>query len=136
MKQLQGDQPCPCGRLDARGRILAYKQCCQPCLEADQSALDAVSLMRSRYSAFVLEREPYLLSTWHAAHRPAGVDFDLQAKWLGLEIRRCCLLDDEHAEVEFVARNRVAGRAVRLHEFSRFLKENGRWYYLNGKHEI
>mgnify|MGYP003738362753 CR=1 FL=1 len=74
--------------------------------------------------------------TWHAEHRPAGLDFDLEAKWLGLEVRAYRQWDDKHAEVEFVARNRVAGRAVRLHELSRFLKEDGRWYYLDGKHEI
>jgi SEC-C motif-containing protein len=136
VKQLQGDQPCPCGRLDVEGRVLSYEQCCRPFLESDQNASDAVSLMRSRYTAFVLERGPYLLSTWHAAHRPANVDFDLQAKWLGLEVRAYRPRGDEHAEVEFVARNRVAGRAVRLHELSRFLKVDGRWYYLGGKHEI
>jgi len=136
VKQLRGDRPCPCGRLDGRGHALAYQQCCQPYLEDDHNALDAVSLMRSRYTAFVLEREPYLLMTWHAEHRPAGLDFDLEAKWLGLEVRAYRQWDDKHAEVEFVARNRVAGRAVRLHELSRFLKEDGRWYYLDGKHEI
>jgi SEC-C motif domain protein len=136
VKQLQGDQPCPCGRLDAKERVLTYEQCCRPCLESGQNAVDAVSLMRSRYTAFVLEHERYLLSTWHMAHRPAGVDFDLQAKWLGLEVRASRLHDGEHAEVEFVARNRVVGRAVRLHERSRFVKEDGRWYYVDGKHEV
>lgn len=136
MKQLQGDKPCPCGRMAVNGRVLTYEQCCRPFLEFDQNALDAVSLMRSRYSAFVLERGPYLLSTWHAPYRPAAVDFDLQAKWLGLEVRAYCLQDDEHAEVEFVARNRIDGRAVRLHEISRFLKVGGCWYYVDGKHEI
>lgn len=132
MKQLQGDQPCPCGRLDAKGRVLIYERCCRPCLESGQRVVDAVSLMRSRYTAFVLEREPYLLATWHANHRPAGVEFDPQAKWLGLDVRASQQQDETHAEVVFVARHRVAGRAVRLHERSRFLKEDGHWYYLDG----
>jgi len=43
-------------------------------------------------------------------------------------------LDETHAEVEFVARQRDAtGRAHRLHERSRFLREQGRWYYVDGK---
>jgi SEC-C motif-containing protein len=132
VKYLQGEQPCPCGRLDATGTALAYAQCCSRCLESCLSAADAEALMRSRYTAFVLEREPYLLSTWHASRRPDGIDFDPDAKWLGLEVRASSEQDAEHAEVEFVARHRVAGRAVRLHERSRFIKEAGHWYYLDG----
>ena len=41
-------------------------------------------------------------------------------------------VDADHAEVEFVARYRIAGRAVRLHERSRFVREEGRWYYVDG----
>ena len=47
-------------------------------------------------------------------------------------MRRHRVLDADHAEVEFVARYRVAGKAVRLHEHSRFLREGGRWYYVDG----
>jgi SEC-C motif-containing protein len=36
------------------------------------------------------------------------------------------------AEVEFVARFRVAGRAVRQHELSRFVREDGQWFYVDG----
>jgi SEC-C motif domain protein len=132
VKQLQGHEHCPCGRLDARGHVLPYAQCCGRFLEAGHHAADALSLMRSRYAAFVLEREPYLLATWHVNHRPAGIEFVPQAKWLGLDVRTSQQLDETHAEVEFVARQRVAGRAVRLHERSRFLKENEHWYYLDG----
>ncbi len=38
----------------------------------------------------------------------------------------------ETAEVEFVARYRVDGRAVRMHERSRFVREDGRWFYVAG----
>lgn len=88
--------------------------------------------MRSRYSAFVREQGDYLQATWHASTRPATLDFELDARWLGLEVRSHHVLDAERAEVEFVARYRVAGRAVRLHERSRFVREGGRWYYLEG----
>ena len=89
--------------------------------------------MRSRYSAFVLERRDYLLATWHASTRPATLDFEPGVKWLGLEVRGKKLADADHAEVEFVARNRDAsGRAHRLHEHSRFVREHGRWTYLDG----
>ena len=51
---------------------------------------------------------------------------------LGLDVRRYTTTDADHAVVEFVARYRVAGRAVRLHECSRFVREAGRWYYVDG----
>ena len=88
--------------------------------------------MRSRYSAFVLEQADYLLATWHAATRPAALDFVPGVKWLGLEVRSYQVLDADHAEVEFVARLREAGRATRLHERSRFVRESGRWFYVDG----
>ncbi len=89
--------------------------------------------MRSRYSAFVLERADYLLATWHASQRPASIEFDPGVKWLGLELRQHRLLDDTHAEVEFVARQKSPGSpALRLHERSRFVREAGRWYYVDG----
>ena len=89
--------------------------------------------MRSRYTAFVLRERDYLLATWHASARPQQLEFEPNAKWLGLEVKQHRPIDDTHAEVEFVARYRVAGRAVRLHERSRFVREaDGRWYYVDG----
>jgi SEC-C motif-containing protein len=126
---------CPCGRRDAAGRVLPYAQCCGRYVEdlAGTPAPDAEALMRSRYSAFVLERADYLLATWHASKRPSQVSFDAGAKWLGLEVRDFKVMDADHAEVEFVARQRdKGGRAVRLHERSRFVREDGRWYYVDG----
>jgi len=43
-------------------KTLPYGQCCGRWLESDTPAPDAESLMRSRYCALVLEREPYLLA--------------------------------------------------------------------------
>ncbi|MEJ8836453.1 YchJ family protein [Ramlibacter sp. AN1133] len=126
--------PCPCGRTDARGKPLPFARCCGPYL-ADfehRAAPDAQALMRSRYSAFVLEDADYLLATWHASTRPPEVGFEPGLKWLGLEVREHQLLDPTHAQVEFVARSRLAGRAQRLHERSRFVCEDGRWFYVDG----
>ncbi|MEQ1659319.1 MAG: YchJ family metal-binding protein, partial [Hylemonella sp.] len=96
-------------------------------------APDAEALMRSRYSAFVLERADYLLATWHASTRPSQLSFDADVKWLGLEVKQHQPIDATHAEVEFVARQRDrSGRAVRLHERSRFVREHGRWFYVDG----
>ena len=126
---------CPCGRLDARKKPLAFSACCGVYLDdfAGKPALDAESLMRSRYSAFVLGRSDYLLATWHTSTRPPQLELDDKARWLGLEVRSHRVMDADHAEVEFVARCREAGRATRLHEHSRFVREQGRWYYLDGE---
>ena len=88
--------------------------------------------MRSRYTAFVQERADYLQATWHASTRPAALDFVAGAKWLGLAVRAHRAMGEDRAEVEFVARYRLGGRAVRLHERSRFVREGGRWYYVDG----
>ncbi|WP_296509342.1 YchJ family metal-binding protein [Rhodoferax sp.] len=123
---------CPCGRQQQK-KPIPFSQCCGRWLETVFPALDADCLMRSRYCAFVLERAPYLLKTWHASHRPASIEFDPGVKWLGLEVRSHTVLDATHAEVEFVARQKpVSGPAVRLHERSRFVLESGHWLYVDG----
>jgi SEC-C motif-containing protein len=89
--------------------------------------------MRSRYSAYVIGDEPYLLATWHASTRPASLGLEPGTRWLGLSVKSARDTGPERAEVEFVARYRVGGgSAVRLHERSRFVREDGRWLYLDG----
>lgn len=90
--------------------------------------------MRSRYSAFVREDDAYLAATWHASTRPAEVRSGDGTRWLGLEVKQHRAIDDDHAQVEFVARWRnPGGRAGRLHELSDFVREHGRWYYVRGE---
>ncbi len=130
-------QACPCGRLRPNGQALELSACCGPFIDnfAQTPAPDAEALMRSRYSAFVLQQADYLLATWHASHRPSRISFDPGVKWLGLEVRQHRVLDASHAEVEFVARQKSPGSpALRLHERSRFVHELGRWYYVDGDH--
>lgn len=118
--------PCPCDS------GLPYSSCCQP-LHAGTAAPDAEALMRSRYSAYALELEPYLLASWHPSTRPARMELrtEPRTQWLGLKVLGHWP-DGERAEVEFVARYRIGGRATRLHERSRFVREGGRWYYVDG----
>lgn len=89
--------------------------------------------MRSRYAAFVMCNEQYLLATWQAARRPASIDFEPKQKWLGLKIVATSRTGAATAEVEFIARYRIGGAsAARLHERSRFVKEGDRWLYVDG----
>ena len=123
--------PCPCGRTTAKGQPLALDACCG-LYHAGLAAPDAESLMRSRYSAFVRDDVPYLLATWHSSQRPAELTLEAGAKWLGLEIKQHRMTGTDSAEVEFVARFRVGGKAIRQHERSRFVREEGRWFYVDG----
>ncbi|MFT3849972.1 MAG: YchJ family metal-binding protein [Propionivibrio sp.] len=117
---------CPCGE------PRRYDQCCQPC-HAGAAAPTAEALMRSRYSAYVLGLEAYLQATWHASTRPPALDpAGHDTRWLGLEVKRHASTGADTAIVEFVARYKLGGRAHRLHEVSRFVREDGRWYYLDG----
>ena len=90
--------------------------------------------MRSRYTAYTLGREDYLLATWYHGTRPASLELAREPgrKWLGLEVRRHELSGADNAVVEFVARYKVGGRAHRLHEISRFVREAGQWCYVDG----
>jgi len=123
--------PCPCGRTTPKGQALSFDACCGP-HHANSNAPDAESLMRSRYSAFVRGDVPYLLATWHSSQRPATLALEAGAKWLGLQIKQHRTTGDNTAEVEFVARFRVGGKAIRQHERSRFVREDGRWFYVDG----
>lgn len=130
MKSIDPLSPCPC---DSQ---VGYAACCGA-LHDGADAATAEQLMRSRYSAYVLRREDYLLASWHPDTRPASLQLSAQQPqptWLGLQVRRVHLDDADHAWVEFVARYRLGGgRAQRQHETSRFVRIDGRWYYLDGE---
>jgi len=121
--------PCPCGSNKK------YTACCGHYLDGNEIPSSAEALMRSRYTAYTMLREDYVLATWHVSTRPVqlGLGDDAASKWLGLEVKRHQQQDDTHAIVEFVARYKLGGRAHRLHEVSRFVREDGRWFYVDGE---
>lgn len=90
--------------------------------------------MRSRYSAYTLQREDYLLATWHPGTRPAPLELTGQPEqqWIGLTVKRHEQTAADQAIVEFIARYKINGRAYRLHEISRFVREDGQWFYVDG----
>lgn len=121
---------CPCGSR------LAYAHCCGLWHTGAQRlhAPDAERLMRSRYCAYVLGLYDYVLETWHPSTRPAHLEpSDPALRWLGLDVRRHVESGRDDAQVEFVARSKAGGRAQRLHELSRFVRDGGRWYYVDGE---
>lgn len=88
--------------------------------------------MRSRFSAYVMKNAGYITTTWHASTRPAGLDLSVDdTRW-----QRLAILatenggeDDVAGFVEFVA----WFPGGQLHERSRFVKEDGRWLYVDGE---
>lgn len=119
-------ESCPCGSNKP------YANCCQP-LHNGEPAPSAERLMRSRYSAYVLGLDDYLQKSWHTSTRPSRVRlFDHQ--WIGLKIVRteAGQAGDEDGVVEFIAKYKVNGKAHKLQETSRFVKEDGHWFYVDG----
>ncbi|MEQ1583867.1 MAG: YchJ family metal-binding protein [Candidatus Nitrotoga sp.] len=113
-----------------------FTDCCGCYIGGNTPAPSAEALMRSRYVAYTLECEDYILATWHPSTRPAPQDAadKVKTKWLGLEVKRheYNLQEPDRAVVEFVARYKIGGRAYRLHEVSRFVREGDLWFYVDG----
>jgi SEC-C motif-containing protein len=96
--------------------------------------------MRARYSAFGAGKAEFLHQSLHPEHRH---DHDIEAtrrwaqnaQWLGLNI-----IDvqgggeaDDEGSVEFVATYKEQGIVRPHHEVSRFLKQDGEWYFVEGQ---
>jgi SEC-C motif domain protein len=119
---------CPCGR------AAPYADCCGRFLDGGECPDTAEALMRSRYVAQVRDRMDHLHRTWHPSTRPASLDRAGEpVRWLGLNVLRVEAggTGDARGTVVFVARYKIGGRAYRLRESSRFVREDGRWFYLD-----
>jgi SEC-C motif-containing protein len=123
--------------------MLPYAVCCGALHRGERSAATAEELMRSRYAAFAVGDDAYLVRTWHPRTRPPRLDLDPATRWSGLTVLRTerGAVDDEDGLVEFVARWTEAAapststgrRRGQLHEVSRFARRAGRWFYLDGE---
>ena len=117
-----------------------FAECCEPYIKGVQSPPTAEALMRSRYSAYVIEDIPYLANTLHPKERE---DFDeagaakwaKEANWQGLEIVRTDKggADDSKGEVEFKVSYKRHGSPCTHHELAEFRKSDGVWYFYDGK---
>lgn len=125
--------PCPCGS------ELAYGECCGQWhvgVRQGAGAPTPEALMRSRYSAYALQgQDPamgdYLLATWHPSTAPGEMEPNPFLRWVGLQVLHSAMSTDAGV-VEFIARFKENGKAAQMHETSRFVREDGRWYYVDG----
>ncbi|RJQ73876.1 hypothetical protein D5S17_24705 [Pseudonocardiaceae bacterium YIM PH 21723] len=121
---------CPCGA------GAGFDECCGRLHSGSARAATAEQLMRSRFAAFYVGDESYLLASWHPSTRPRSVEFEPELRWIRLEI-----LDrtgggpfDLQGTVEFAAHYELSGASGALREHSRFRRENGSWFYVDGDH--
>jgi SEC-C motif-containing protein len=125
---------CPCGT------GLPTAECCGRLLDGSAllggsaTAATAEQLMRSRYTAFALGDADHLLATWHPTTRPRRLDLDPAVRWTGLDVLTTSggSLLTFAGTVEFRAHYVAGGGRGSQHETSRFVREDGRWFYLDG----
>lgn len=127
MSQKSHHTHCPC----QKDTNLEYPHCCGLYIDQKQIPMNAEILMRSGYTAYVMENQEYLLQTWHPSTRPMQLDFE-PTKWIGLTVHSHTQSDETHAQVTFSARYKVNGKAFKMHECSSFIQEYGQWFYIDG----
>lgn len=131
---MPNDTPAPSSRCPCLSGF-PYTECCGPLHHGETTAITAEQLMRSRYSAFVLDNAFYLLETWHSSTRPAALELATEVRWYRLDILGTWRggVRDSTGSVEFLAYHRSPAGHGTQHEFSRFVKEHQRWYYVDGR---
>ena len=117
------------------GSNIAYGECCQPFHTAQKIPTTAEALMRSRYTAYALRDGAYLQATWDITKRPESIDFSRETiNWLHLEITETKKggIKDSKGQVTFKAFYSQDNEEYVMNEISRFTKQGGRWFYLDG----
>jgi len=127
IKILENKALCPCGSKTEAA------VCCLAFINGEQVAKTAELLMRSRYTAYALGNEEYILKTWHSSQRPSSIGLGASIEWLGLKVLQSAHNKDNEAFVEFIALFRDAGEIAQMHERSRFVREEGMWFYVDGE---
>ncbi len=121
---------CPCRKPD---EDVSYGACCAAFHGLERLAAPTPeALMRSRYSAYALGLVDHLLATWHASTSPGELELGT-TRWLGLDVLHTEASEDAGV-VDFVARYKENGRAGQVAELSRFVREGGAWFYVDGLH--
>lgn len=126
---MSSEKLCPCGSK------APFSKCCSPILEDHTKAQTAEQLMRSRYTAFTMDDNAYLLTSWARDTRPKEMDTkETPVQWIGLEIESTEMGEktDDKGSVTFIAHFIATSRLCHLREKSRFIKEDDRWFYVDG----
>lgn len=128
-KALSNASKCACGS------TRKYIQCCGQYIKRGKLPTSAEALMRSRFTAYFLSDEAYLLNTWHVSTRPTELKLeDDKFTWNSLEVISTSAgkSQDKKGTVEFIASYTVQGKKQQINEVSRFVKDNNQWFYVDG----
>lgn len=117
---------CPCGSPN-------YQICCQPYHDGVNTAPDAVNLMKSRYSAFVLNKASYLYNTSSSSLQKTLTVDELESASRSTQFVRLQVIDFNNTEVEFKAFYIENDKLHVLHERSQFIQEQLDWKYHKGE---
>ena len=115
-----------------------YSDCCGRFLSGRSVPQIPEELMRSRYSAFCIRDIEYLISTLYPSKRSPDDRENLaravlDTQWQGLKVIQS-EIDPDDPDTGYVEFSAFYGRpeSGQLHERSRFIREKGIWYYLDG----
>lgn len=122
------------------GNKQPFSSCCQPYINGNIIPQTPEQLMRSRYTAYVTHNADYLIATWHPDCQAQNWREELHlsfqnTKWIGLcVISSSYAKNNEQGYVEFSACfiNEKADHKQLIHERSRFICIENRWYYIDG----
>ncbi len=122
---------CPCGSMKT------VKHCCEPLIRGITMPESPEALMRSRYSAYVLQDYAYILDTYSSASQKKHTVEEIEQSgkgtiWLGLNVLSSFAMQSE-GEVEFVAYYKINNECYQMHEHSYFVFESDRWKYDKGE---
>ena len=124
---------CPCGS----GK--KYGECCEPIIKNTSKALTAESLMRARYTAYVVHEIDFIINSCEEGEGIADIDkkatedWSRNSTWNGLKIRTEKGQEgDDEGVVEFTADYTLKQMHDVHHEVAAFKKINGEWKYVAG----
>jgi len=116
---------------------LEFSKCCKPIIEREKTPLDALELMRSRYSAYATKSIEYLLDTSCEVINRAKERVDIKAFTDGAYFQHLEIVNSQEYIVEFKAYFIMDKKQQLLHEKSNFIyNSNGSLCYKDGKTEL
>jgi SEC-C motif-containing protein len=122
--------PCYCGS------AILFQDCCQKYIDGREKAPTALALMKSRYSAYATHQADYLWDTTHSSQRQYYSKTEISNWATANEWQKLEIISSTENTVEFKAYFLDKNKVNQVHyEFSTFKKENGSWYYVDGKFE-
>lgn len=120
------------------GNSASYEQCCKPIHDNHSLAIHPEQLMRARYSAHVLGLVDFVIATYHpscqAELQRTEIEQSINSHWCGLEVVEA--QSGSHADegfVHFKAYCTQDNQQFYLEERSRFIKQDGLWFYIDGQ---